>query len=461
MSLLQSILLGLLQGFTEFLPVSSSGHLALLETFFDLPFSAHNLQYFDIVLHAGSLIALFLAYIPTWKKLLLSLFNSDRAARRLLFLLILASVPAALAGFFLEDIFAEKFRSLPSLAIQLILSGAVLLLAERFRPRGGLASIKPVQALMVGLAQAFALVPGLSRSGLTIAASRAVGLSREDSVHFSFLMALPIIGGAVFLAALKIAGGSVTLPPWQVTSAGFVASLIASLAAIVFLKTLARRLHMGWFAAYLFLLGAVLLGLSYHLERLGDPALVELSVKRYGAIVLFLFAFIETVPPLSFFSPGIIALIIGGALVDDVLTAIIFFTAATFGALLGNTLFFYLGWRYGRKFAHRVHVKDEQLEAADLFLRRFGRSSLFFGQYTGALRPIVAFLSGTVHVPTAHFLPWVLAGTVTYMAFLLSLGYVLRENLTWLLSSVGLIGVGATLIALCAVGFMRRKIKKN
>ena len=461
MSLLQSTILGLLQGLTEFLPVSSSGHLALLEKFFQLPFSPHDLQYFDIVLHAGSLIALFLAYIPTWKKLLLAPFTGDRSGKRMILLLILATIPAALAGFFLEDIFAEKFRSLPSLAVQLMLSGVVLLLAERFRPRGNLTNIKPLEALMVGIAQVFALVPGLSRSGMTIAASRSIGLSREDSVHFSFLMALPIIGGAVFLAALKIGTGTVQLPPWPVTTAGFVASLIASLAAISLLKILARRLHMGWFAAYLFVLGIVLLGLSFHFERLGDPALVEQSVERYGAIVLFLFAFIETVPPLSFFSPGIIALIIGGALVDDVLTAVIFFTATTLGALLGNTLFFYLGWRYGRKFAHRVHVKDEQLTAADAFLQRFGRSSLFFAQYTGALRPIVAFLSGTVHVPTAHFLPWVLAGTVTYMAFLLSLGYLLRENLTWLLSSVGLIGVGATLIALCAIGFMRRKIKKN
>lgn len=461
MSLTQSIFLGVLQGLTEFLPVSSSGHLALVETFFELPFSKHDLQYFDIVLHAGSLIALFLAYIPTWKKLLLSPFTGDHSARRLLLLLILATIPAALAGYFLEDIFTEKFRSLPSLAVQLILSGAVLILAERFRPRGGLTSIKPVEALMVGIAQVFALVPGLSRSGMTIAASRSIGLSREDSVHFSFLMALPIIGGAVLLAGLRILKGEVMLPPWPVTTAGFVASLLASLVAIVFLKYWAKRIHMGWFAAYLFLLGALLLGLWVHLGRLSDPTVVEQSIRRFGPIVLFLFAFIETVPPLSFFSPGVLALIISGALAQNLTVALLFFVAAASGSALGNTLFFFLGRRYGHAFAHRLHVKQSQLTAAHAFFERYGHPSILLGQYSGALRPLVALIAGAVDVSSPNFFPWMLAGTITYIAVLQATGYVLRDQLGWVLSFVGIGGLVVVLIALCAIGFMRRKIKKN
>ncbi len=461
MTLLHAIFLGVLQGLTEFLPVSSSGHLALAEVYFKLPLPVRDLQHFDIVLHAGSLIALFIAFARDWKNLLLSPFTGNKSAQRLLLLLILASIPAALAGFALEEIFALQFRSLLSLAVQLVLSGAILILAERFTPHGSIASLKPIQTLLIGIAQACALVPGLSRSGLTIAAGRAVGLSRAESVHFSFLMAFPVIAGAVLLTGIRVVQGDVVLPAFSTTTTGFAASLVSSLMAISFLKFWAKKISMTWFAVYLFIIGAALIATYVHLERLGDPVIVEDSVRRYGAFVLFLFAFVETVPPLSFFSPGVLALIVGGALIERSFTAILFFLAAVLGAALGNSTFFFLGRTYGRSFAHKVHVSELQLRNAEAFLNRFGRSSLCLGQFTGGLRPLIAFVAGTVKIPPELFFLWMFAGTAVYIGILLAAGFFLSSYLPWILSSVGIGGALITAVALVAIGFLRRKIKKN
>ncbi|OGJ55550.1 hypothetical protein A3D88_00095 [Candidatus Peribacteria bacterium RIFCSPHIGHO2_02_FULL_52_16] len=460
-TLLHSLFLGLLQGLTEFLPISSSGHLAIAEAFLDLPFGPRELQSFDVVLHGGSLLALFLAYFSVWQKMLLSPFTKDKASQRLFLLLILATIPAGLAGFFLEDIFADYFRSLPSLAIQLILSGGILFLAERFQPSGALSSLKPLQALLVGAAQAFALVPGLSRSGLTISAGRAVGLSREDAIQFSFLAAFPIIAGAVLLTGVRIAQGSVLLPSMEILSVGFVASLLSSLAAIILLKRFASRISMTWFAAYLFLIGLGVLGYYVHLERLGNPATVQLFVERYGAAVLFLFAFVETVPPLSFFSPGILALLIGGALIQSPLIAVLFFAAAMLGVILGNLLFYYLGRRYGRGWAVNVHMTEKQLASAELFMRRFGVISVLLGQCVGTLRPVVSFVAGTVRMSPLRYYTCMLLGAAVFIVFLLGSGYVLRQQIQLLLSIVGIAGTAFVVIAIFVIWIMQRKIKKN
>ena len=459
MTLLHSLFLGLLQGLTEFLPVSSSGHLALAEAFLQLPFSPRELQSFDIVLHAGSLLALFLAYFSVWKKMLLSPFTKDKASQRLFLLLILATIPAGLAGFFLEDIFADHFRSLPSLAIQLILSGGILLLAEHFQPRGHIASLKPVQALLIGLAQAFALVPGLSRSGLTISAGRAVGLSRRDAIQFSFLAAFPVIAGAVLLTIVRMAQGAILLPPPNILIVGFAASLLSSLGAILLLRWFAARISMTWFAVYLLLIGLAVLGYYIHLERLGNPAVVQEVVERYGAIVLFLFAFIETVPPLSFFSPGILAMLIGGALMRSLPIAFLFFAAGMLGVICGNILFYYLGRRYGRGWAVNVHVTEKQLETAEIFMRRFGVISILLGQCVGTLRPIVSFAAGTVRMPPVRYYTCMMLGATVFILVLLGSGYMLRQQLEMLLSVVGLAGTTVVIIAVFLIWITQRKIK--
>ncbi|MBI3331501.1 VTT domain-containing protein [Candidatus Peregrinibacteria bacterium] len=461
MTFLHAVFLGLLQGLTEFLPVSSSGHLALAEVFLALPLSTRDLQGFDIMLHGGSLIALLLCYIDLWWKMARSLVTRDRASRRLLGIIILASIPAAAAGFFLEAFIALQFRSLVSLSVQLLVSGLILLLAERFTPRGRMETLRPVQGLMIGIAQAFALVPGLSRSGLTIAAGRAVGLSRTDAVNFSFLMALPVIAGATVLTAFEAYQGVVTLPPLPITAAGFMASLIASLVAIWTLRRFAYRLSMNWFAAYLILLSLVALGFHFHLESLSDPAVVELWLKQYGWIGIFLFALIETTPPLSFFSPGVLALILGGALVDNPVTGILFFVAAVCGMAVGNGFFYLLGFRYGRRFAHRVRLTERRMDLVDEFMRRFGKISILLGQCAGALRPVISFTAGTVRIPPRVFIPFMLVGAAVVAGALLTLGFLLRTHLQWVLSIVGVGGALLVALAVVLVWFLERRLRKN
>lgn len=461
MTLIHAIFLGLLQGLTEFLPVSSSGHLALAEVFLELPLGARDLQGFDIVLHGGSLIALFVCYAALWWKMGRSLLHKDPDSRHLLMLLILASIPAGAAGFFFQDFLAMEFRSFTSLAVQLLLSGGILLLAEQFSPRGHMGTLKPVQALMIGIAQAAALVPGLSRSGLTIAAGRSVGLSRKDAIDFSFLMAFPVIAGATLLTAVEAYSGAIVLPPLSITAAGFLASLVASFVAIWTLRRFALSLSMNWFAAYLILFALALLAYQFRVAALGDPQFIEESIRRYGWIVVFFFALIETMPPLSFFSPGVFALILGGALIGSPLTGVLFVVAATAGFLLGNALFYALGWKYGRKFAHRVHLTEARLATVEHFMKRFGIVSIFLGQAAGAIRPVIAFTAGTVRTAPHIFFPFAFLGGFFFAIFLLGLGFFLKEHLEWVVSIVGAGGTVFVVGAVLVGWFLEHKTRRN
>lgn len=456
MTTLHALLLGLLQGLTEFLPISSSGHLALLEYFLRLPMNARDLLGFDIVLHAGSLIALFACYAALWIRIGCSLFTGDRASRRLLGLLVLASIPAALAGYFLEELLAEHFRSLTSLATQFAITGVILILAERTAQRHTMATLRALPALAIGVAQALALVPALSRSGLTIAAGRAAGLTREDAVHFSFLMALPVIAGAVLHTLLQAYEGAIALPPLPVTLVGFAASLVASVVAITFLKLLAKKISMAWFAVYLFVLAGAIVAWQFHLQSIGDPAVIERAVKTYGAAVLFFFALVETIPPLSFFSPGILALVIGGALANTPLMMLLFGAAALLGVIAGNTMFFLLGKRYGHSIAHRFHLTPARLHATEIFMRKFGRFGIFASQFVGAARPVAAFLAGATEFPRKIFYPSMIFGAAIFVTVLLGAGAIFAAHLAWILSIMGFSGVLVVLVALLVIAFLQR-----
>jgi len=259
MSVLQAAFLGILQGFTELLPVSSSGHLALAERAFGLTIPLGFLG-FDVLLHLGSLCALLLCYPRTWVRILGSPFTGDRSFRRLFFLLILVTVPAGLAGVFYGEAL-DTLRSPFALGIGFLISGLALVLAERASQRRSYNSLRLWETLFIGVAQAIALPPSISRSGMTIAASRFLGLARTDAVDFSFLMAVPAIAGAVVFTGMKVLKGSAALPPLPVSSIGFLASFVASVVAVLTLKILTRRFSTAWFALYLIPLAVILLAL--------------------------------------------------------------------------------------------------------------------------------------------------------------------------------------------------------
>ncbi|MDD5041604.1 MAG: undecaprenyl-diphosphate phosphatase [Candidatus Peribacteraceae bacterium] len=257
MTALDALLLGLLQGITELLPVSSSGHLVLAETFLNVGIPAH-LQSFDILLHAGSLLALLLAYPMLWWNMLCSLSTKESRHRHLFFMILLATVPAAMTGLFFENFIALHLRSLTFVGVGFAITGVLLVLAERVPQHRDASRIPWLHALFIGLAQACALPPGVSRSGLTIAAARSLGWRRESAVEFSFLLAVPVIAGATLITATDLLHG-ITLPSPSVVWVGVLASFGSSVLAILFLRAMVRRFSLSWFALYLIPLAVLLL----------------------------------------------------------------------------------------------------------------------------------------------------------------------------------------------------------
>lgn len=258
-TLLQAIVIGLVQGLTEFLPISSSAHLILLPRLLGWHDPFLNSAEFDVMLHLGTLAAL-LAYF--WRdlwRLAVAWLDSlrERSAggdpdRRLAWFVALTILPAALVGALFEDFFDTYFRErLALVAILLLLGAAILWLAERRGRRDrGLDRMRAGDAVLIGAAQALALFPGISRAGITIAAGLFAGLEREAAARFSFLMGTPIIAGAgIWKLRLLVLGGFGDFEPAALVG-GMLASALAGLAAIDFLLGYLRRRDTGIFIAY-------------------------------------------------------------------------------------------------------------------------------------------------------------------------------------------------------------------
>lgn len=269
MNVVYAILLGVLQGATEFLPVSSSGHLILAEHY--LGFSQGGLV-FDVALHLGTLLAI-LVYFRKDFLLMATALWPGRAVneeaifhRRLFYFLCLATIPGAIFGALLEKSAETLFRSPALVAATLGGVGLLLLWAERAGRRDrDIRAISLADALLIGLSQALAVVPGVSRSGITMTASLFRGLNREASARFSFLMSAPIIFGAGVYSFPKIirqgsAGDENTL-----YLAGFLAAAISGYAVIAWLLRYIRTRSFDVFAYYrLALAGLVFLSLFLH-----------------------------------------------------------------------------------------------------------------------------------------------------------------------------------------------------
>jgi undecaprenyl-diphosphatase len=271
--MLQAAVLGVVQGLTEFIPVSSSAHLVLVPFLFRWPIP--DLA-FDVAVHLGTALAVVVYF---WADLLGILRGAvrtvsgrgqsgDRAHARLIPLLVVGSVPAAVAGLLLEGLFEELFTekaavdrigaSLTALSLvgtALILLAAESVYARRTDERRGMESISVLDAVVIGLFQAVAIIPGISRSGATIGAGMFRGLSREAAARFSFLLSLPAILGAAIVALPDLPPGA-DLGPLLV---GAAAAAVAGFAAIAFLLGYLRTRTMRPFAVYCLALAAVTL----------------------------------------------------------------------------------------------------------------------------------------------------------------------------------------------------------
>jgi undecaprenyl-diphosphatase len=264
MTIFQALVLGVLQGLAEFLPISSSAHLALAPWVFG--WRDPGLA-FDVALHVGTLIAVLWYFNQEWRNLAVSAVRLARTRtaeseedRRLIYLVI-ATIPGAIAGLLVEDFAESTFRNPIVIAPALIVMGVILWLVDRVAPRDrSLATMRWKDALLIGIGQMFALLPGVSRSGSTITAGRALRFSREAAAVFSFLMSAPITFAAIVLKVPDAVRESGISAPLIV---GVVASAVSGwLAITVLLKLVARRGY-GAFAVYRVLLGAGILALAF------------------------------------------------------------------------------------------------------------------------------------------------------------------------------------------------------
>ena len=254
-SQIQAIALGVVQGLTEFLPVSSSGHLVLGQHLLGL--NKPELL-FDVVAHVGTLLAVAVYFRRDLLMMLRGLWAADsegRQGRQLIKLVILGSIPAGLAGFLFKDNFEALFGSLLAVGCALCLTGCILLLtrlSDRLndRPvRNG-----PVRAFLIGVAQAIAICPGISRSGSTIACGLLLGLERSDAARFSFVLSIPAILGALLLQLIHL-DSLRSQPSWPLILGGASAAISGYLALSLLVRIVNQgRLHI--FAPYCFLAGA-------------------------------------------------------------------------------------------------------------------------------------------------------------------------------------------------------------
>jgi len=246
-SLLDGLILGLVQGLTEFLPVSSSGHLVLAEEL--LGWKSPGL-YFEVGLHLATLLSVFVAYASRIRSLLHGLVAREQAAWRYAGLLVLGSVPAAVAGIGFRDYFAATFESGVSLGVQFLVTAGMLWLTRPLLARATSTEVTWRAALWMGLGQAFAILPAISRSGATIVAGLWSGVAAVPAAEFSFLMSIIAIAGSGLLEARHIPAGTDLLSPGFLVA--FVAALVSGIWAIRFLLALLRsqRFHLfAWYCA--------------------------------------------------------------------------------------------------------------------------------------------------------------------------------------------------------------------
>ncbi len=275
MSLLSSILLGVIQGITEFLPISSSGHLAIAEHLLGMSGASEIPDFFDVLLHLGTLVAVFAAYWTDIRDMIVELFHgvSDLAhhstpspvppARRLILLIIVGTLPL-FAVLPVKDLVEGLADNMYFVAAALLVTGCLLFASDRVKKgRKTEKSATLVDALLVGVGQAIATCPGISRSGTTITAGCFVGFERKFAVRYSFLMSIPAILGANILSLKDAAETGIIWADVPVYLVGVLVSAVVGYACIRLLKMIAEKGKFGFFAYYCWAAGVLTLILTF------------------------------------------------------------------------------------------------------------------------------------------------------------------------------------------------------
>lgn len=255
-NLIKIITLGIVQGVTEFLPVSSSGHLVILQYFFEIQ---EGLT-LDVFLHFGTLLAVMIVY---WDDII-GMVTLKPEYRKLTYYVLLGSVPAGVIGILFEDIFEHLFSTLIVVGFALLVTGLLLWLSDRIAiEERELEDMNLVDAVVVGCAQAFAIIPGVSRSGSTIVVGLFKGLDRKLAAKYSFLLSVPVIGGATLLQVkdlVTVGLNNITLMELMI---GTLSATIAGYFSIKLLLKLINQEKLSMFAYYCWILGLTVIGINF------------------------------------------------------------------------------------------------------------------------------------------------------------------------------------------------------
>ena len=248
MNIFNSIILGIVQGVTEFLPISSSGHLVIFQHFM---YIEEGLT-LNVFLHFGTLVAVTIVF---WKDIL-GMITLKKDYRKLTYFVIIGSIPAGIIGILFEDIFEEIFSTVTVVGVALIITGFLLWFSDRIDTKEKeLKEMNLRDTMVVGFAQAFAIIPGISRSGSTIVAGLFKGLNRKLAAKFSFLLSIPVIGGATLLKVrdlVTVGMGNTSLIEIGV---GTLSAAIAGYFSIKLLLNLINKEKLSVFAYYCWLIG--------------------------------------------------------------------------------------------------------------------------------------------------------------------------------------------------------------
>lgn len=272
MTFLQSILLGLIQGVAEFLPISSSGHLAVLQNVFNLQTAEEGHMFFDVLLHFGTLISIMIVY---WKDIVYIVsdtvglvrsshdtFPEQRAEHpgaRMLLMLFFGTLPLFIILPF-HDSLEQLYYKTGFIGAAFLLNGSLLYVSDRIVPgRGNERSMRIRDALLIGCAQAVATIPGISRSGSTITAGIATGQSRPFAMKYSLLMSIPAVLGANLLSLIKALKAGVEWSNFPAYLIGMIVSIVVGYFSIILLQRLLKKGKFGNFAYYMWGVGVVTL----------------------------------------------------------------------------------------------------------------------------------------------------------------------------------------------------------
>jgi undecaprenyl-diphosphatase len=253
----EALILGLIQGLTEFLPVSSSGHLELGKEFFGFNLRASDSLTFDVIVHGGTALSTIVVFYKDILWITKGLFQRAwNPEKRFVLLILISMIPAALVGIVFEEEITQLFDGqILLVGAMLIITALLLFLADRAKKTHK--GVKPLDAFVIGIAQAIAILPGISRSGATIATSVMLGVSRKEAARFSFLMVLPLIIGKMILDVNDIyqTGGSQIDIPISALVVGFLAAFVSGTFACRWMIKLVKNAKLKYFAYYCFVIG--------------------------------------------------------------------------------------------------------------------------------------------------------------------------------------------------------------